>query len=35
MTDPRIKFIGASETAADFVALARADIPGIGLHCME
>jgi D-2-hydroxyacid dehydrogenase (NADP+) len=34
MTDSRIIFIGAPETAAaDFEARARADFPGIDLHC--
>ena len=33
MTDPRIIFIGAPETAAaDFEARARADFPGIDLY---
>ena len=36
MTDPRIVFIGAPETAAsDFEALARADFPGIDLYCTQ
>ena len=34
MTDPRIIFVGAPETAAaDFEARARADFPGIDLYC--
>lgn len=35
MTDPRIIFIGAPETAADFEARARADFLGIDLYCTQ